>query len=267
MEEPQESLPSGDWEHRQLYDRVRETIVALPSYFSSDISIRGLDAEDLFSLGGVLAAAIEDNVVNTLNNMRAVWDPDDDYPDCSFIRQSQTFPDVILVRHQGGGERTPIMGIELKGWYLLSKEGEPSFRYEVTPDACAPQDLLVVFTWSLNDVISGKPEVHEPYVCSAKWASHYVDYYWKDLRNTSSDTTINRPEGITPYPSSKSDEIHDDPVSDSGNNYGRIARARMMDDYINRMTSKKLAGIRAQSWIDFLKEAREEDPVPVQTSF
>lgn len=263
MDEPTEvvgeTVPEDDWEHKELYDRVKETIVALPSYFDSDISIRGLDAEDLFSLGGVLATAIENNVVETLNEMRAVWDPDDEYPDCSFMRQSQTFPDVLLVRRLEGGESEPIMGIELKSWYLLSKEGEPSFRYEVTPDACAPQDLLVVFTWSLNDVISGEPQIYEPYVCSAKWASRYVDYYWKELRDTDLDRSINRPDGIGPYPASKSDAIQDDPVEDSGGNYGRLARANMMDDYLTRMVNGRLAGIRAEKWIEFLVEAREED--------
>lgn len=259
MEKPQEIEPSDEWEHRELYKNVKDAIFALPSYFESDIFIEGLDAEDLFSLNSVLAAAIEDNVVETLNSMRSVWDPNDEYADCSFVRQSQTFPDVLLVRHLEGGESEPIMGIELKGWYLLSKEGEPSFRYEITPDACAPQDLLVVFSWSLSNVLSGEPEIYEPYVTSAKRASNYVDYYWKELRNTSLDTSINRPAGIEPYPSSKTDEIHDEPVSDSGNNYGRVARTGMMDEYTNRMLKKKLSGIRARDWVDFLKDARQRD--------
>jgi len=260
MDEPQEIEPDEDWEHRELYNKVKDTIFALPSYFDSDIFIQGLDAEDLFSLNSLLAAAIEDNVVKTLNSMRSVWDPDDEYADCSFVRQSQTFPDVLFVRHLEGGDAEPLMGIELKGWYLLSKEAEPSFRYEITPDACAPQDLLVVFTWSLSDVLSGEPEIYEPYVTSAERASHYVDYYWEELRNTTLDTTIERPDGITPYPSSKTDEIHDDPVSDSGNNYGRVARTGMMDDYTERMLNKELAGIRARDWVEFLKITREDDP-------
>ena len=40
------------------------------------------------------------------------------------------------------------MGIELKGWYVLAKEKEPSFRYKVTPAVCAPADLLVVVPWA-----------------------------------------------------------------------------------------------------------------------
>lgn len=260
MKEPEEIEPADDWEHRELYDRVKDAVFALPSYFSSEIQIQGIDAHDLFSLNSVLGATIEDNVVETLNNMRSVWDPDDEYADCSFVRQSQTFPDVLFVRHQEGGESEPIMGIELKGWYLLSKEEEPSFRYKVTPEACAKQDLLVVFTWSLSNVLSGKPIVYEPYMTSARRASNYVDYYWKELRETDLDTTIHRPDEVTPYPGAKSDEIQDRPESDSGGNYGRVARTGLMDSYTERMLDKELAGIRTRDWIKFLKVTREEDP-------
>lgn len=259
MDEPQEVEPSEDWEHRELYDRVKSAIFALHSYFDSDISIQGLDAEDLFSLNSVLGAAIEDNVVETLNSMRSVWDPNDKYANYSFTRQSQTFPDILFVRHLESGKSNPVMGIELKGWYLLSKEKEPSFRYKITPEACAEQDLLVVFAWSLSQVLSGEPELYEPYVTSAKRASNYVDYYWQELRDTELDTSISRPDNVSPYPASKSDRIQDEPVSDSGNNYGRVARTGMMDNYSERMLQKELAGIRAQDWIKFLKIIREQD--------
>ena len=252
--EPEETEPAEDWEHRALYDRVKDAVNALPSYFESDISIRGVEAEDLFSLNSLLGTAVEDSVVKTLNNIRSVWDPDGEYADCSFIRQSQTFPDVLFVRHSGGEAPEPIMGIELKSWYLLAKEEEPSSRYKVTPDACASQDLFVVFTWSLNDVISGEPELHQPYVTSARYASEYVDYYWRVLRDTDKDTSINRPSGVQPYPSSKVDEIQDRPEEPSGGNYGRFARSGMMDDYTSQMLEKKLAGISAKRWIRFLKE-------------
>ena len=254
-EEPEEVEPAEDWEHRELYDRVKDSLYTLPSYFDSDIFLEGIQAEDVFALNSVLAPAVEDTVVETLNSMRTVWDPEDEYADCSFVRQSQTFPDVVLVRHIGQGKKEPIMGIELKNWYLLSKEEEPSARFKTTKDACAPQDLLAVFTWSLDNVITGSPILYEPYVTSAIRASNYVDYYWQTTRNTSLDTTIIRPDDITPYPQSKSDEIHDEPVSDSGNNYGRLARSRIpdFDDYMEKMLDKNLSGIRADEWIEFLK--------------
>lgn len=260
MEEPEKVEPSEDWEHWELYDRVKDAVFAVPSYFNSDINIEGIDANDLPSLNSILGATIEDNFVATLNSMRSVWDPNDEYSDCSFIRQPQTFPDVIFVRHQEGGENDPIMGIELKGWYLLSKEKEPSYRFKVNEDACAKQDLVVVFSWSLSNVLSGEPVVHEPFMAPAKYAAQYVDYYWKVLRDTDLDTTIERPEtDVEPYPGPKTDKILDSPVSDSGGNYGRLARSGLMDEYKSRMLNKELGGIRSRDWIKFLIVTGEED--------
>jgi hypothetical protein len=254
MPEPQPLAPDESWEHFDLYIRVKDTISALPTHFESEINIQGIQATDLFNLNAFLGAAIEEQVVETLNSMRSVWDPNDNYADCSFIRQSQTFPDVLLERP---GET--IMGIELKGWYLLAKEGEPSFRYRVTPDACADQDLLVVFCWSLSDVISGEPRLHEPFVESAKRASQYVDYYWQEERETSQDTTIERPDSVQPHPNTSAEHIQDQPVKDSGSNYGRLARTGFMDDYTERMLTRELAGIQARHWIEFLKLSRQTD--------
>ena len=38
---------------------------------------------------------------------------------------------------RGADTSAIAMGIELKGWYLLSKEGVGSFRFQVTPAACS----------------------------------------------------------------------------------------------------------------------------------
>ena len=46
------------------------------------------------------------------------------YSTYTFVRQSQTFPDVIL-RNLADESDPPIMGIELKGWYLFAKKAEP----------------------------------------------------------------------------------------------------------------------------------------------
>jgi hypothetical protein len=110
----------------------------------------------LFSLNSVLGTSIEVQVVHTLNKMRNIWDPDEDWAGYRFERQSQTFPDVRLVR-RGAGDPDIAMGIELKGWYLLSKEGVPSLRFQVTPAACSPFDLIAVVPWHLSYVLSGTP--------------------------------------------------------------------------------------------------------------
>lgn len=240
-------------ESSPLINRVNDALYSAPAEFESGIEIDGLSVADLFSLNGAIGSSIEQNVVDTLNDMRSVWDPNNEFTNCSFVRQSQTFPDVLLVNHRNKGEREPIMGIELKSWYLLSKENEPSFRYRVTPGACAESDLLVVYPWALSNAISGEPEIYEPYVMGAKEASEKMDEYWQNERNTNLDTGINRPDGISPYPEN-SDEIQDEPVADAGHNYGRLSRANVMDEYIERMSKKQVAGVSADKWIEFIRE-------------
>lgn len=62
-----------------------------------------------------------------------------------------------------------IFGIEMKSWYLLSKEGEPSLRYGVSEQVPTLQDLLVVVPWVLSNVLSGVPVVYEPYIAPARY--------------------------------------------------------------------------------------------------
>ena len=87
-------------------------------------------ATDIFTLNTALAATIEDAMVKTLNDLRNVWDPQDEYETYAFVRQPQTFPDVVLRRVDNGEE--VLLGIELKGWYLLAKEEAPTYRFTVT---------------------------------------------------------------------------------------------------------------------------------------
>ncbi len=143
----------------ELHQNVKDALAAVPTYFRTATVISGIMAPDLFTLGAVLGAAIEDQTVATLNAMRQVWDPADNYALYSFIRQAQTFPDVLLRRSSDGHV---LLGIELKGWYLLAREGEPSLRFLTTPLACSPQDLIAVVPWALSNVISGSLVVFPP---------------------------------------------------------------------------------------------------------
>ena len=159
--EPKPNEPAKTWPHYNFYKNIRTVLQNLPIYFRTETYIEGILATDIFTLNTALGATIEEQVVTTLNQMRFLWDSDDKYTLFSFKRQSQTFPDVLF-KTQNNNIEEIIFGIELKGWYLLSKEGEPSFRYQVTPSACSEQDLLVVVPWSLKNVISGKPQVFSP---------------------------------------------------------------------------------------------------------
>ena len=128
--------PDRSWPHRKLYENVIKTLYALPEEFRTSLRISDFRATDIFTLNSALGASIEDAVVNGLNSLREVWDPDGQYALYRFERQAQAFPDVRLVT-EAPDEEAIIMGIELKGWFALSKEGEPTFRYTVTPNACA----------------------------------------------------------------------------------------------------------------------------------
>jgi hypothetical protein len=250
---PQRNISLASWEHSALYKNVREAIATLPIYFRTETHISGIMATDLHTLNSVLGAAIEEQVVRTLNLIRKTWDPDGRYALYNFVRQPQTFPDVRLKR--ASSEET-LMGIELKGWYLLAKEGEPSLRFQATIAACTQQDLIAVVPWVLSNVISGSPILFEPFVESARYAAEFRNYHWQHIRRTTLDATIDSPIDAAPYPS-KADQILDKPKSDSGGNFGRLARTGMMDEYMAKINESPLCGIKTTFWREFLKSFQE----------
>ncbi len=266
MQEPEKVEPGQHWTHIDVYRNVKEALYALPAYFRTETEISGIRATDIFTLNAALSATIEEQVVNTLNSMRPIWDPEDKYKLYSFVRQPQTFPDVLLKRYSGSGSDEIVMGIELKGWYLLAKEGEPSFRFTVTPNACAYQDLIVVVPWALSNVISGVPKIFLPFVENARYVAEYRNYHWQHIRKTRLKTKIISPSDARPYPN-KSDHIADRPVSDSGGNFGRLARTGIMDAYLESTKSQELCGIRAKYWLAFFKifqEQRTEEDIQIE---
>ena len=250
---PSRDLPEPSWEHHALYRNVREAIATLPVYFRTETHIAGVMATDLHTLNTVLGATIEEQVVRTLNLIRTTWDPEGHYALYSFVRQPQTFPDVRLRRVSGD---ETLMGLELKGWYLLAKEAEPSLRFQVTPGACAKQDLIAVVPWVLGNVISGSPMLFEPFIESARFAAEYRNYHWQHVRRTTQDSSIELPSNPRPYPS-KADQISDKPVYDSGGNFGRLARTGMMDEYMLKLNDVPLCGIKTVFWREFLKAFQE----------
>lgn len=250
---PQRQLPPATWEHHALYKNVREAIATLPVYFRTETHISGIMATDLHTLNNVLGATIEEQVVRTLNLIRNSWDPGGKYVLFNFVRQPQTFPDVRLKKVSS---TETLLGIELKGWYLLAKETEPSLRFQTTAAACTPQDLIVVVPWVLSNVISGSPMLFEPFIESARYAAEFRNYHWQYLRQTEGDTHIDVPAGVTPYPV-MSAQNNDRPRQDGGNNFGRLARSGMMDEFMAKLNDVPLCGIKAVYWRDFLKAFQE----------
>ncbi len=248
---PGPTEPDPAWEHIELWKAVKRAIFTLPTRFESELAISGVLSTDLFAFNSSLAATIEEQVIASLNLLRAVWDAGQKYSLYSFERQPQTFPDVVLRTSAPDVEQKVLMGIELKGWYVLAKEREPSFRYKVTPAVCAPADLLVVVPWVLSNVISGSPKVFSPYVIGARQAAEIRNWYWKHARVGHGNKDITLSAVNTYYPS-KSDMIADRPASDSSGNFGRFARTREMDGYIQELFEDTLSGIPLWAWQKFL---------------
>jgi hypothetical protein len=261
-EPPDKTNPPDDWPHLKLWERVNALFYALPNHFKTELVVKGINVTEVFSVGGAFATVVETQVVAILNSLRNLWDPDNEYPSYAFIRQSQTFPDVLLKNLQDEleeGQDKILFGIELKSWYVLSKEGEPSFRFQVTPEACAPADLLVIVPWILSDVISGTPKLLTPYREGAKYAAEYRNYYWQKSREERGE-----PSGIThppeaqchPYPASK-EEASDEAEGDKGGNFGRIARAEILDEYVGNIKAQDYLGVKIIHWIAFFKAISE----------
>lgn len=251
---PSRTPPDNEWEHRRLFERVREAVFAVPGNFRSDVVIRGVQVTDLFNLNALLGAAIETGVVSTLNSLRPLWDDNERYAMYSFVRRPQTFPDVRL--QNSADPSDVLLGIELKGWYLLAKEEKPSFRFLATPRVCDKADLFVVYPWHLSEVISGVPRLAEPYVELARFVADYRNYHWEHVMSHRESSRITLSSAGEPYPS-KTDEILDKAESDAGRNFGRIARTGLLDRFCDAASDRLLSGIPARYWRRFFKTFTE----------
>ena len=249
-----EPVEPTEWEHYGLWRRIRNAIFACPDHFFTPTNIEGLRATDVFTLNTPLSATIEESFVKTLNDLRSVWDPDGDYKTMAFVRQSQTFPDVVL-REQDNGTR-PLIGVELKGWYLLAKEEVPTFRFTVTEQACNPWDLLVVVPWVLSNVLAGTPVLHRPFVQMSRYCAQMRNYYWLYGRQNPSGEIV-KPDSVVPYPPAK-DKISDKATVDGGGNFGRLARYGLMNEYVKEMQGTLIRGIAVRDWQKFFKQHQDE---------
>ncbi len=255
------ALPAGLRDDQiRLWEGTRDALFALPSSFASRLVVQDVLATDLHAFASALGASMEVQVVAALNAQRDLWDPNGEWALCRWERQAQRFPDVVLRTAAPGKLSEPLMGIELKGWYVLAREGVPTFRFTTTAAVCAPMDLLVVVPWALDAGISGSPRIWDPYVVAARDAAIYRNYHWTHIRNTTSDAGITGSAVGHNYPT-KAEPIADVPNYDGGGNFGRYARTKAMDDYMADIFRQRLAGIPLSAWLTFLKgfeEAAEE---------
>ena len=249
------SLKGNDY-RAKLIETLRNIVFpSLPAECTIDNNYSGILATDLFSLNTLLGSMIENKVVMFLNAHRQLWD-DGSWSEYHFIRSNESFPDVRLVKK--GDNHDVILGIELKSWFILSKEGEPSFRYRTASEACDPADLLCIIPWYLSDAVCGHPVLVTPWVYSAKAASEATKRYWIYERQTNKPETIKRrgleiPNGVRPYMENARDKTNYKPVEDGGNNFGRLARTGIMSDFVDETLLTDILGIPANNWRLFLK--------------
>ena len=145
------------------------------------------------------------------------------------------------------------LGIELKGWWMLAKEGAPSLRYAVSPAACAPHDLVCVVPWYLSNAVSGEAVAAEPWVESARYAAEWRDYWGQNVRESTSDWSVSYPPDAAPYPT-KAERVTAVPAYDGGGNFGRLPRCRpLMDAFVDSTMGVPILGIEARAWVHFLK--------------
>jgi hypothetical protein len=245
-------LPKDD-ARTVLREGVKDALTSLPAYFRFDNPVSGINATDLFALNSLLGAGIELEVVRTLNALRHVWDPDGEWAGFRFERSSQAFPDVRLTRPAANGSVDIAIGIELKGWWLLAKEGVPSLRYQVAPAACDVFDLVCVVPWHLDNAVSGRAEVIEPWIESAKYEALYRDHWWTNVRKAKGKKGVVYPDSAHPYPA-KADHVLARAEQDGGGNFGRLPRAvGLMDGFIAQSMRHQILGIPAADWVAFLK--------------
>jgi hypothetical protein len=256
MEIPQRVIPDTSWRYFDVWDSTKSLLYSIPNHFQSDLSIRGVNVTEIFSVGALFSGILETQIVETLNRMREIWDKDAKYFPYSFVRQPQNFPDVLLIRTAGGEEvksKDILFGIELKSWYILSKEGEPSFRYQITPAACADADLLVIVPWILSDVVSGSPKLFQPWIESARYVAEHRNFYWqKSRKQRNKNPNIRTPKDIKHYPDIRQ-EAADEAEEDKGGNFGRIARTNILDQYIDLLKDRSYLGIKISHWIEFFR--------------
>ena len=200
-------------------------------------------------MGRALSAAVEIEVVRCLNKARNIWDGDGGYAGYSFRRQAERCPDVVFSR--GDGRDDIVLGIEIKSWYVMAKEGEPSFRFRTTLEACPPQDFLLLVPWSLSNVLSGSPVIFDPCVTGTRTVAKRRNKWWTETRRSRDSMDMRMPDAVGPYPGAR-ENIADEPASDAGGNFGRLARMGMFDEYKKRVNNEEVAGVAVSDWQRFL---------------
>lgn len=246
-----DETPGKTWEHRELWDRVKDALSILPEHFDFPTLIEGIPAPDIPSANTLLGSGIEAHIPRALNRIRHIWDPDGKYEEFSFTRQPQVFPDVPFRELKPNG-RT-LFALEIKSWYVLAREREPSLRITVSKEWCHQADLVVVYPWALSNAIAGKARLFTPFVVGCRTAARVRNAYWSNRGKTAEDKKILLPKGKPSFWPAKGTEFNDTPAHDKGGNFGRLARTGVMNAFISQLFEQQtIADIPLGAWQKFL---------------
>lgn len=85
---PERKFPDPNWEHFSVWETIKSLLLSIPNHFQTDLSIRGVNATEIFSIGPVFSSILESQIIETLNRLRNVCDKDNKHPSFAFIRRS-----------------------------------------------------------------------------------------------------------------------------------------------------------------------------------
>ena len=83
---PTQKPPDNTWEYFELWTKINELIRTLPNFFQCQIVVKGINATDVYAVGSLFSSAIESSLVEGLNKMRNIWDPENQYLSFAFKR-------------------------------------------------------------------------------------------------------------------------------------------------------------------------------------
>lgn len=194
---------------------IKNALKALPEYLRDSFN-----KDDKFAFYRTPGDRIESKAALLMNRqeLRSIWDPDGQYFEYHFVHQPSVFPDLTLRKIDDSS--ICLIGVEVKSWHILSKEGVPTFRCDVTASACYPHDLICVIPYVVDT--DGQLEVLLPFVESLKYCIEKRNDHW--IRTLKKKVVFAL--DAVPYAPKRS-RILDHPDTDPGNNFGRLARCRI----------------------------------------
>ena len=68
--QPIRKPPNKSWEHYVVWERINSLFYSMPNHFKTELVIKGINATEIFSVGGAFTTVIDSQVVTILNDLR-----------------------------------------------------------------------------------------------------------------------------------------------------------------------------------------------------